>query len=1417
MSLMDLSWSPNHDSRFFVFCQNNLFLFHITDLDYLSALPAENGSVIGNKCKFFLQLLNVHRKLDGIKACAWQPCLNAKHHNPVSPSCLVALGSGLGDIKLKSLEDIVPQQDQFCLNNKDLFSRSNRCCTFLAWNPWKTNLLAQGLERGRSNREPSILIWDVVNSTGSNQSSGNFFPPTGFPSTPSIPELANSNHPAEMLLNYGQPVNSVFGLDKTSNSPVAMYCNRPLCDACHNENVNSFAWLSKGSFIAGVMGKCLKVYDISDPSRVCQITQTRLVNGLTVDPLFSSRIASFFQHQIALWRVDNLEKPVYTFTETRNVLCIKWSPLSEGWLGVLLADSTFVKVFNTQLPFSQPMEESEQSLLELRAMCSREPESPLVSFVWHATVVNCIIAIDQTGCFNVAQVNERPTVGWTCNQTLIWSSGPYWLSFNRLGLSGSAGNVIRTASTHALPPVTPPLTAVVVSSAISNLATAVPSEQISAAIANHVTELVELFECDIAAVMRKRAVMGYGLGMEPVKYSDIVADDGQLRSMWIWIQYLQTYIDARASFNKLDDYGMIGSSTAAAANLAPATRAAIRCQGAVTILCGETSGASEMIEQPEWKGIDAHLSFPRYHSSGRSRVLRLCMWPLNEPTEVTRLVFKSVCDAFEFERAAAMALINLNFDWALSFLNRAPKARQNLLQGQNAAPQVHETDTSQSASETDLVALALAGFSDPCNPLWRNTCADLSARLKDPYLRVMLNFLMCRGGDFKGILENEDLRLIDRLAFACLYLNDDDLRQFVCTTCNRMVKAGRLDAVLLTGLVSADFIDLVQHYLNRTGDVQTAAIVGLHACALSTPSGSQASVATQRLLAGTAAATYSTVGRYPSASTVSAPSPAQLMATAANPLSSTMRLRQRATDKEATAQSAESITQGVSVVQLGGRRLANWIHSYRDLLDRWRMWFHRADFDNYYRSRLVAHFVVSTAASTASATSRPSVPPTPQPTPAYRAEDPNTSAESTSTGTSHATDPSFAVFVSDEGASARAAAPKPTAPSVTRIRTVGLPAAASQIFVACTFCGWRLGNVVRSTQRLPSGLGSGLPRLSTASTMTMSVSAATTEAPHSTAGTGDLQMHGGGGKQTICWHCRKPLPRCSICLMHLGSVIGSESTTPTAIAADLPGGRLRTDLSPSARLKTGPVRPPKSLSEDIRGNGGTVLPVSSWFVWCQACRHGGHAGHLSEWFYGGGGSDYSGRGGRTGSIPVNLIECPVNGCTCRCASLDAKQPEPAVSFNDFPALPHDSQLWRGDSVKERRAAPAGEGELDAATTAAARDDYSPFYGYDEENEDDDDEDDDEADVGEYDCGGGGINNRHHDYDRAFSTPPENGGTVPVGAEDRTAVRALVDPVVGLLGLAAQQSGRNVTEGLAFEVTSAKTVPFSILQSVLKSN
>jgi hypothetical protein len=40
--------------------------------------------------------------------------------------------------------------------------------------------------------------------------------------------------------------------------------------------------------------------------------------------------------------------------------------------------------------------------------------------------------------------------------------------------------------------------------------------------------------------------------------------------------------------------------------------------------------------------------------------------------------------------------------------------------------------------------------------------------------------------------------------------------------------------------------------------------------------------------------------------------------------------------------------------------------------------------------------------------------------------------------------------------------------------------------------------------------------------------------------------------------------------------------------------------------------------------------AAQWFTWCQACRHGGHAGHMAEWF-------------RTHA------DCPVTDCRCQCA------------------------------------------------------------------------------------------------------------------------------------------------------------------------
>jgi WD repeat-containing protein mio len=88
-----------------------------------------------------------------------------------------------------------------------------------------------------------------------------------------------------------------------------------------------------------------------------------------------------------------------------------------------------------------------------------------------------------------------------------------------------------------------------------------------------------------------------------------------------------------------------------------------------------------------------------------------------------------------------------------------------------------------------------------------------------------------------------------------------------------------------------------------------------------------------------------------------------------------------------------------------------------------------------------------------------------------------------------------------------------------------------------------------------------------------------------------------------CPRCRKPLPRCSICMLSLG--------VPNPYY-ELTKDRPRT---------TGPA------SDDLSTLAN--LPFAEWFSWCLRCKHGGHAHHLVGWF-------------------AKHEVCPVSGCTCRC-------------------------------------------------------------------------------------------------------------------------------------------------------------------------
>ena len=87
-------------------------------------------------------------------------------------------------------------------------------------------------------------------------------------------------------------------------------------------------------------------------------------------------------------------------------------------------------------------------------------------------------------------------------------------------------------------------------------------------------------------------------------------------------------------------------------------------------------------------------------------------------------------------------------------------------------------------------------------------------------------------------------------------------------------------------------------------------------------------------------------------------------------------------------------------------------------------------------------------------------------------------------------------------------------------------------------------------------------------------------------------------KVQACPQCRKTLPRCAVCLLSMGTHSGLMLSTQ---------------------------RPAEGSKK--------VTPFKKAFTWCQTCRHGGHAEHITNWF-------------------AEHPDCPISGCGCKCATVD---------------------------------------------------------------------------------------------------------------------------------------------------------------------
>ncbi|ELU15458.1 hypothetical protein CAPTEDRAFT_157856 [Capitella teleta] len=485
-------------------------------------------------------------------------------------------------------------------------------------------------------------------------------------------------------------------------------------------------------------------------------------------------------------------------------------------------------------------------------------------------------------------------------------------------------------------------------------------------------QLCEEAADDISIRMKRRALKGYGLYDEPWQNIKHVTDEPRLRNLWT-----------------TEENQLVATSTVVALGTTPPIPAATPLYGVKQILNGTSGDLRSEVDYWQWHGIEGYKFRARktFKSEARSKALELCGWAYDKESASLQLIERLEKDA-SYERAAAIAIFSLKLRRAIQVLKSAAVLTQGWF-------------------NYSMVAMALSGFSDDKNTLWKEMCSSLSSQLTSPYLRAMFSFLTSDSETYLHILNETGLEISDKVALACMYLPDAKLTEYVDDLSRSLSASGNLDGILLTGLTT-DSLDLFGQYVDITGDVQSVSL---------------------------------------------------------------------------------ALVQGHCDPELAhDPRVSTWIDCYRGLLDNWRMWHQRAEFDVFRNS-----------------TNAPHHPPPPQ------------------------------------------------------------------VYVSCNFCGKSISSASQSNRSRHFMYGSGLAHKS---------------------------------KVSSCPGCRKPLPRCALCLINMGTSAG-----------------------------TGKPRPPDATDDDNH----KLTSISEWFTWCQTCRHGGHASHMTQWF-----SEQS--------------ECPVTGCTCKCTLLDSMGP-----------------------------------------------------------------------------------------------------------------------------------------------------------------
>ncbi|KAF9081229.1 hypothetical protein BGX23_001114 [Mortierella sp. AD031] len=1044
-------------------------------------------------------------------------------------------------------------------------ARHSRACNVVAFSKELPNLLAVGLDKVRN--DYCLMVWDIEQSMSMSRASDSSYAPSGSISmtnrstTGSLQtsRFGRNNEGSESYFDTRLSMNPLSLADTSTAKALnaSSYDQstevRPLCQYGSSEVISSCAWFTNEPKVlaAGMGMKYIRVYDTrEDPNSPSSLViSTKAVHGLCMDPFHENRMASCSDDGvIKIWDIRNTSQQILSFytgpksaPQSSTLVRISFNPQRSGLLASLTKEATCLKVWDIQegtirAPRSlsrmdsnhnlegslqqnsggaggllsrshdreglQTVRESESDEAEVgipilwKSRRTKPSSKPLQSFAWIPTFVSNstsgLISINKESLIETTLLKETSHIAWEPKGALVVSDGNAISCFpsqrslaatapepapqhafsdmrkrnskiinlqlpaNRK-VNGDSTGPMDAVSTNPPPSISlmlhnglagPSVTDPTKTGGIANgmgdparkpsLKAIVNSGWISATAA-HVDEGLEQ---DVSVTMREGAIKGYS--MDATTNVNLVSP-GPLKDFWAWMIRAEKIAQKDGARIGKFDFSYQGVLPVLLGNGVSRRSTPSGTPRTMSPLPRSSSDLSSQLS----KQVDEIPIVPTLKLAQRKLGLKLC------GSELLRSDLKKTVERLEeegsYEVAAGWAFFHGELDLAIEVLSRGDdklKLMSIVVAGFNR-------------NHSNMSSTTLGGLSSnsekASNNAWKAQCKNHSQGQSNPYIRAIFSYIA--SGDWRDVLEEKSLSLADRVGVALRFLSDDELMAYIQTTAESHTNSGEIDGMILCGLTEAG-LDLLTNYVNRTGDIQTAALAS--------------SVAVPR---------YFKDGR-----------------------------------------------------------VEEWVDCYRDLLDRWQLYYTRARFD-IARGRCTQQSTIS-------------------------------------------------------GVSAADMTP-------------------TQVYVRCNFCNQSIarnllipgvrgrdGRVRLMVQGGPgSGSGhGGLHGHDKQSSMGGGMgqgAGATPGAPG--AGSGPAVN---SNKSTVCPSCSKPLPRCAICLLHLG--------VPAEGNASLGAW--------------------SSLGHKATGEKPTSFDL--WFTWCQTCRHGGHAMHMAEWF-------------------DRHTQCPVSDCNCLCSTHDA--------------------------------------------------------------------------------------------------------------------------------------------------------------------